>query len=532
MKKKMTCLLLTAVLLLGCLSGCGKGAGESAATTKPGETGAPATQGQTEQKNGESKDAQDQGEIVNIVWQCPFAGEFGEGFYRMEDALNEMMEKDIGVHVTFERTDLGTSTTDATLMLSAGEQLDIIFSLGSNIKNAIDSGLVIPIDDLCETYGQDIIEQSGSLMDTYVVDGKLYGMSVVGPLHMDFGYNMKKEYAEKYNCMPEDGKIYSLKELEAIFETIREGEGKDTIMFVPWNNTYEPLNYNLCAYDKLGGDLSWGVLMLEGESRDPEKIVNLFETEEYAEFCRTMYDWAQKGYISADAAVTSDLPDDICKRDNVVGTFAYGAPDPRLKQMPSWSKEVVVFNTVAPFRAGGTAGALWQITSSCENPEKAMEALNYLFKNKKAAWLIQYGFEGEEYEIVETDGDNALARWLSDTPGELPYYNVYGLWGNMLDLPVFEPQDILNNQIRREIGENLPADRVSPAVGYSFDSTSVTSDLAAIQTVIAQYAPTLNAGAIDPEKALPEFIEALKAAEIDKVIAENQRQYDEFLNAK
>lgn len=65
-----------------------------------------------------------------------------------------------------------------------------------------------------------------------------------------------------------------------------------------------------------------------------------------------MYEWAQKGYISADAAVTTDAPDDICKRENVVGTFAYGCPDPKLAEPVAWTKDVVVFNTVSPFIPG------------------------------------------------------------------------------------------------------------------------------------------------------------------------------------
>lgn len=55
------------------------------------------------------------------------------------------------------------------------------------------------------------------------------------------------------------------------------------MFFVPWNNTYEPLNYNLCEYDKIGGDMAWGTLMLNRSFEDTT-IVNLFETEEYASF--------------------------------------------------------------------------------------------------------------------------------------------------------------------------------------------------------------------------------------------------------
>ena len=47
-----------------------------------------------------------------------------------------------------------------------------------------------------------------------------------------------------------------------------------------------------------------------------------------------------------------------------------------------------------------------------------------------------------------------------------------------------------------------------------------------------QYCYSFNAGALDPESALPEFIDALKAAGIDKVIEANQEQLDAWAAAK
>ena len=129
-------------------------------------------------------------------------------------------------------------------------------------------------------------------------------------------------------------------------------------------------------------------------------IVDLFETEEYAAFCQRMYEWAQKGYISADAAVTTDAPDDICKRDNVVGTFAYGCPDPKLAETVAWSSDVVVFNTVAPFIPGGNSDFMWHITINSEHPDKAMEALNYIYKNKE--YTAGSGFRVSREDVDET----------------------------------------------------------------------------------------------------------------------------------
>ncbi len=68
----------------------------------------------------------------------------------------------------------------------------------------------------------------------------------------------------------------------------------------------------------------------------------------------------------------------------------------------------------------------------------------------------------------------------------------------------------------------------SKASGFTFDSSTVKTEVASIGTVITQYALPLETGSLGPDKILPKFIESLKAAGIDKVIAEKQMQLDEW----
>ncbi|MNP84439.1 hypothetical protein D3C76_1837450 [compost metagenome] len=49
--------------------------------------------------------------------------------------------------------------------------------------------------------------------------------------------------------------------------------------------------------------------------------------------------------------------------------------------------------------------------------------------------------------------------------------------------------------------------------------------------VIAQYYLPLETGSVDPEEILPQFIAKLKTAGIDKVIAEKQKQLDEWVKS-
>lgn len=472
-------------------------------------------------------------EIVDIYWQYPSYGEISEGFQDMEDALNEMLEKDLGVHVTFVTTGLMESQNDAILMVSAGEQLDVCLSFLTGIGNVVDKGLVLELDELLDktntletfrAHNTDPYTSSG-------YQGHAYGVGCGETQVQTKSYLMKKSFADKYGFVPDENKIYTLDEIEEMFATVKEGEGDNFICFVPWNNTYEPLNYCLAPYDALGGGLAHGVIMLNNGYEDTT-IKDLFETEEYASFCDRMYDWAQKGYIAADAAITADTPDDIVNRENVLGTFGYGAQTAEMIEN-SWQEPVVQFKVTDYYIPSTLTGAIWSIPVTSGNPEKALETIAYVYDNPEAAWLIQYGIQGESWEITERDGDAVKGRYLSDDLSTLPYLNPYGLWADRLLMPAFGDADIHLNEMKKEWNDRAKEEgKITPAAGYVFDASSVSAEIAAVQTVIAQYATSLNCGALDPSQALPEFIDALKGAGMDTIIAENQAQLDAWLAAK
>ena len=530
MKRRVIAAIIGAAMIVGSLAGCGA-AGQTQSTSAGDAEQTQDTQ--QSENSGAAQEKQDNQEIVEVFWQYPAYGEVSPGFYDVEDALNEMMEKDIGVHVTFVPTQLDTSQQDAILAISAGEQLDVCLSAFVSMSNLVEKGLVIPLDDILKDTGCGAIlaEHNADPFAKSTYKGTVYGIPCGDKTYSMYGYIMKKKFAEKYDVMPDDDKIYTMDELEAILDIVKEGEGENVYMNIPWNNTYEPQNYSLCEYDKLGGDLSFGVLMLN-RSFDSTEIVDLYETEEYAEFCDRMYRWAQKGFMTSDAAVDTDAITEIATSDKYVGWMAYAAP--QLDMLDSgWTDEIVQYKTIDGY-VGSTSSSLnWSISINCQNPEKAVEAVTYIYEHPEANWLIQYGIEGDSWIITEQRDGMTAGKYASDDYLSLNYINPYGLWGNVLETPAMNGVAIDQKVRMREYEEQVYASgRVTPAAGYTFDASSVAAEVAAVQTVVASYAPSLNAGALDPEKALPEFISGLKAAGIDKIIAENQRQLDEWKAAQ
>ena len=70
---------------------------------------------------------------------------------------------------------------------------------------------------------------------------------------------------------------------------------------------------------------------------------------------------------------------------------------------------------------------------------------------------------------------------------------------------------------------------LSAAMGFTPDLSSVTPECEAIKQVIEAYRPQLYTGTADPDELIPEMLESMKEAGLDKVIDEIQRQLDAFL---
>jgi putative aldouronate transport system substrate-binding protein len=470
-------------------------------------------------------------EITEIIWQYPSPGDSGPGFQEMEDALNAMMERDIGVRVRFEPVGLMESQQKAALMVSSGEQLDIALTAFTSLGPVIESGMIIPLDDLVNRYGQDLISHCGALLEGCYYGGKLYGIPPAYTSGEGYAYMVRDDMLKKYGVTVDENKTYTLADVETLFEKVKAGEGPNFYCTIPWNTEPSPLNNSYIAYDKVMGSFAGGVLMLNRGFTD-RTITNLFETPEYKAYTEMMYRWAQRGYISPDSAVTSESPDTLFSSGNYLGMMYWHNEKNLNTYISSSGMELSSMRLVEHYVVnGGGSPIMWNITATSANPVKAVQALDYIYGHKEAAWLIQFGLEGKSYEVVEDGPEGKVIKYLAEDTSTLPYYTPYGLWGDRLEWPVIYPLPANFNRLLKERDVAIPRSRYSPALGYSFVQEPVATEIAAVNTAIAQYTPGFNSGALNPATALPEFISALKAAGIDKVITENQRQIDAWAAA-
>jgi putative aldouronate transport system substrate-binding protein len=327
---------------------------------------------------------------------------------------------------------------------------------------------------------------------------------------------MRKDILDE--CGIDVSSITDYKDLTDVYATVKE-KYPDMVMMASNNSATPDTKYEM--NDTLTD--GFGVLMDHGQDTT---VVDYYETDEYKEFVETMYDWQQKGYLSKDAATTTESAENQVKAG---AAFSYLAPnkpgyDTRAALLCGTEMEIAPISE--PWAGTAQISYLtYGISSSSADKDKTMQCLDYLYGNADILNLLNWGEEGVDYEVV--DAENNIINYPDGKDDSNTYHLAEG-WQlfDQFKMHIWEGDspDIWDET--KALNESAIK---SKAFGFTYDSTSVANELAALSNVKAKYAAALGSGTVDPEETLPKFIEELKKAGIEKVISTKQEQLDKWL---
>lgn len=502
MKKRNVSLFLSAAMAVSLLAGCSGGAGSTAG-------------GDSTAATGENAAASGEIETINVTY---FSFSNCDDTPMVEEAVNAITEPEIGVHVKLNAMEGGQYMSQQTMLLSGSEDIDLIVT--PLVTDAMNAGAFLDMSELIDEYGQGIKDVLGDNIDAGMYHGCLYGLP-----------NMH-EYAKTpmiiYNAdMAEElgldmSTVKTLKDMDPIMEKVVAAHPEmSTPLYT--SSSSGPLSSTFGFWDGTGASgENLGVVMFDG---DPDKIVNLYETDEYKDMVTTLHDFSQKGYLNDDTGVLNDNYWTLVKegmsfacvisQHDLIADEYTPSTGVNLKFIPlgdAWKTTTC------------TANFLWHIMSTSEKPEAAMKFLNMLYTNAEVEDLICNGIEGVHY-VVDENGKYTFPEGM-DVANSTYYPNIDWVMPNGWLAGEWDT-DIA------DYGEKMMAyndsAKVSPAFGFVFDSSSVSNEMTACANVVMQYCNAVEEnGTQDVDASLEELNQALDAAGIDTIIAEKQRQYDEF----
>ncbi|MCA0755771.1 ABC transporter substrate-binding protein [Paenibacillus sp. N4] len=504
-KSKLAALSLVTVMLAGVITGC-------ASSNKEGGNASPTAPASSASPDSATKDP------YEIAIAIPVFGAVPKDIQAVQDEISEISKAKINATVKLLPISIGAWGQQKNLMTSGREKLDLSFEFGMGYSSSVASGTLKELDNLLDQYGEGIKQQiAPEYLGSAEIDGKIYGV----PVYKDYttgvpGILMRKDLVDKHNI--DVSSIKSIDDLDRVFQTIKENEPA----IVPLGSGLTLPSDKYVWFDKLGD--RYGVL--PGFDNDL-KVVNLFETKEYEDFLNKMRSWGKAGYFNKDAATSQINGSDLLKAGKSFSYLTSIKPG-NLESESRAAGTELVFAPLMPNIYATTSdalGGLWTISTNSENPERVMMFLNLMYTDKELANLFIYGIEGKHYVKATDNSIDYPAGIDSKTVG----YSIQS-WIYANPSIAYLMKSDLQEMWKLTAEANQKAIK-SKALGFSFNSEPVKNEMTALKNVTDQYQKGLETGTLDPAEKLPEFRAKLKAAGIDKVIAEKQKQLEAWAAA-
>ncbi len=513
MKRKVLAVLLTMAMTAAALTGCGGGT-ESGSSgngdTSGGEAQSTEAGGGSAEASSVLKDGKDN--VITIVF--PGNSSAPGSLEAVENALTELARETVDCTIDLNILEWGVYSEQTNLMLSSGEDVDILFNMGT-VQSSANSGQILNIADMAPVYAPETMEMLGQYIKACYVGDNLYGFPSVRQFATGAGLVCRTDILEELGV--DASSIKTWEDVDVLLAQVKETHPELDVLVPADLGAGMMRSAIFGTFDILQSNMA-GVY---ADGRDGLTADSIYASDEFMEIAKMAYDWNQKGYFIADSITLTDTRQTFLRAGSCFGYVGQVHPGTKTQESINAGCDVTVIPiTDCVTGTNNVAGVQYTIPTGSDAPEKALAVLNMIYTNPAAQNLLHYGIEGTDY-IEVRDGvagypegiDNTTVGWSNET----------WLTGNALIGLAWEtdPDDIWEQYT--EYNNNAV---VSPAYGFTFDSANVKTEITAVQNVLDKYTATIYSGMADPEEAVAQFNSELEAAGMPRIVEEMQAQLD------
>lgn len=490
--KRIMAFMLVMMMVLGVTSGCNNSGGD---TTSEGP--------------------------VELLWYVFGASNQAGDMDKVLVKVNEILNEKLNVSLNIQVIDNAAFEDKMTMIINSGESYDMCWT--SNWRNRfgpnVQKGAFLEITDemLKENAPELVAEYPEEYFDFGRVNGKLYAIvNQQAWTTGNAGANVQTAMAEKYNFDVNTPKTWE--EFAQFFEQIAQNEtGVYPVLPESVKNAYT-------ANRGIESIATVGYINIE----NPDYVVYPYPGSDYEKEERAFYrQWYDRGIIRNDIVAVTD--DAIMSERNTNKYVAEMSANATPESAVTWSnRQGMEYSCVniagskdyAYLPSGAGQGTMTAISINSKHPDKCLQVLNLVNTDEELFNLLVYGIEGEHY-TKNADGTVKLIEGAKYNMSQLAW-----MFGNAFNAYPLEGVDPSYNEKQRETNEN--AER-SPIIGFVFDQEPVANEISQITSVEAEFKNSIYMD--NYEQRYEEYLTKMKAAGMDKVIAEAQRQLDAWCEA-
>ncbi|MEU6718086.1 ABC transporter substrate-binding protein [Nonomuraea sp. NPDC046802] len=433
----------------------------------------------------------------------------------VQEALNAHLKK-AGADFTIklEPMDMDAFTKRMPLDFASGSAGDIFFTASwlNNYYTNASTGNFLALDDLLPKHAPKLWASfPKNVWDAARVGGRIYGVPNAQLWPYRYGFLARQDIAEKYKLDLQTLNTYE--DLEPFLAAVKAGERGKTALYTDNTGAGLPWAAGVMDFDLIGA--TFGVAVRPDDAN--LTVLNMYDTDEFRAACQLARKWYKAGYMATNAPSPADAGaawangQIMVQLMQVRGTGLPAFPTVGKSLMDPW------------LTTSGVLGSITAVNRDTQSPERAVALLERLNTDQDFYNLICFGVEGKHYAVT----DKSLRRvgFPSGVTAESDRYNPNTDWqfGNQFNA-YYRDEAAAKAKLWDEQKKLNESAKPSAALGFTADTDPVKTEVANVSAVVTEYQLRNFSGLVDPSTGVPEFVDRLKKAGIDKIIAEFQKQ--------
>lgn len=439
----------------------------------------------------------------------------------VEEAINEITREKIGAEITLKPIAIAEYSSKVSLALQGGEKIDIFQSLG-DFNTCVAQDMTLDITSLLEECAPETKELVGEeWLAACSSDGSIYGIPTYKPVALTPMIIYRQDIADELGI--DMSAVNSVEDITAVLEQVKNGK-PDMTPLAPVQQGQIGLHICFEDVDYLTDDYFSPVgALMNGEMT----VTDFYSSEQFKQMCELARTWYNNGLVMKDAATTTSAAAECMASGNYFGyvaAYSYPEADTAASLAAQCGEYEIGAKMIgdAYLSTGDLNAVSWMVASTTDVPEAAVKFLNLTYTDDEIINLLIFGIEGRDY-VKNADGTVSYPEGEDATTVPYTAQLSCGTLGNFFKMYPMAGTDPAS--LEWELEQNKTA-KTSPAMGFTFDSSSLKTQYTAVKNVISQYLPGLLCGSLDPETEIDKFVQALNDAGYQDILAEKQAQLD------
>ena len=432
------------------------------------------------------------------------------------EKVNEITREKLGVNIDI--VPLEDFDTKMQVINASGEEYDLVFTSNwvNNYYKNISDGNLLELDALIEKYAPKTYQSMDEgVWEAVKVNGKIYGVPNQQIFARAPHVALPKNNLKLLGYTKESFNNCELEGYEQYLRDFKAATGKYTQLI----NTWTAGGYQFYGFEEVLGSNLPGAIKYDDKN---PKIVNQYESQDFIDYIKLRRKWNQEGLTSPVEVSMDDAKKYADAGDDYIPFMIAGTSYKPGCEIDTKTNYLIDVETTtigeALLNTYGIVATLNSININSNNPEKAMQFIEFINTDKDFYNLVCFGVEGVNYEKVD---DNTIRYNGNNSYITMPWalgntFNAFLVEGQLPDTHI--QTDRINKEAKK-----------SPIIGFAPDTEPISVEISNCKAVLGEYINALQQGLVGMEE-YDAFISKLKTAGSDKIVSELQSQLDKWLS--